>query len=87
MTKADLLVLIGQLDWFDIVTNIGVVIGCILYCYGAAKEPLDTKEFSYRRIFTELLTEPTKKTRKIGTILIYVCAILCMVKGLLEKVI
>lgn len=71
------------MDWISIAIIIVVGIGFIIYCYGAAKEPLDTKEFSYRRIFTELFTDPNKKIRKIGTILIYVGAILLMLKGLI----
>ena len=75
------------MDWFIIAIIIIVGIGSILYCYGVAKEPLDTKEFSYRRIFTELFTDPTKKIRKIGTILIYAGVILLMLKGLIEKIV
>lgn len=75
------------MDWLSIVFVVIVGAGFVLYCYGVAKEPLDTKEFSYCRIFTEIFTDPTKKTRKIGTILIYAGSILLMIKGLLEKVV
>lgn len=80
------------MDWFEIATVITVVIGCVLYCYGLAKEPVtakaeDIEHFTYRKCFTDVFTDPTKKTRKIGTILIYVGSILLMLKVLLDQVI
>ena len=75
------------MNWLSITALITVGIGFVCYCFGVAKEPLDTKEFSYRRIFAELFTDPTKKVRKIGTILIYAGAILLMISELLKKIV
>ena len=77
------------MNWFEIATIAVVIIGCILYVYGFTKEPPPTKEdtekpFSYTECFKDVFTDPAKKTRKFGTILIYVGSILAIVNVLLK---